>query len=198
MCLGLCNNNLIKIAFFQNQILYNSVKKNKIVTMLLIYVYKYYMSSVSTRLWNLQDNCQFYQKHFRTFFNNLTNLYKVLLDNLRNIGTNVLRPLPSWIIACHKFYTDVCHIYQMEVMCTVNVRPFYVNYMFYHICSEWWQRQFINILFLLNFCLWTSCNKQINQSTFKLFIIFHVRKSQVIYILMKTIEFIFYFQLFKI
>jgi hypothetical protein len=57
--------------------------------------------------------------------------------------------------------------------------------------KQWWQRQFINILFLLNFCLWTSCNKQINQSTFKLFIIFHVRKSQVIYILMKTIEFIF-------
>lgn len=124
--------------------------------------------------------------------------YFTTLLKKTDIGTNVLRPLPSWIIACHKFYTAVCHIYQMEVMCTVNVRPFYVNYMFYHICSELWQRQFINILFLLNFCLWTSCNKQINQSTFKLFIIFHVRKSQVIYILMKTIEFIFYFQLFKI
>jgi hypothetical protein len=26
--------------------------------------------SVSARLWNLQDNCQFYQNFFRTFFNN--------------------------------------------------------------------------------------------------------------------------------
>ena len=52
-------------------------------------------SSVSARLSNLQDNCQFYQNIFMTFFNNETNFYKVLKDNLRNRWVNVLRPVPS-------------------------------------------------------------------------------------------------------
>jgi hypothetical protein len=40
--------------------------------------------SVSARPWNLQDNCQFYQNFFRTFFNNSTHFCKVLQNNLRN------------------------------------------------------------------------------------------------------------------
>jgi hypothetical protein len=41
--------------------------------------------------------CQFYWNFLRIFFNNLTNFYKVLQDNLRNRWENVLRPVPSWI-----------------------------------------------------------------------------------------------------
>ena len=51
------------------------------------------MCSVLTRLWNLQDNCQFYQNFFMTFFN----LNKVFQDNLRNRWAKVIRPLHSWI-----------------------------------------------------------------------------------------------------
>jgi hypothetical protein len=58
---------------------------------------KWHDSSVSARLWNLQVNCQFYWNFLRIFFNNLTNFYKVLQDNLRNRWENVLRPVPSWI-----------------------------------------------------------------------------------------------------
>ena len=56
-------------------------------------------SSVSVRLWNLFDNCQFYKNFLRTFFNNITNFNKVLQDNLRNRWANILRLLPSWITA---------------------------------------------------------------------------------------------------
>ena len=60
--------------------------------------------SASARLWNLQDNCQFYQTFFRTFFNNYTNFYKVLHDNLRNRCANVPRPVHSWITVMSSLY----------------------------------------------------------------------------------------------
>ena len=43
-------------------------------------------------------------KIFRSYFNNQTNFYKFLQDNLRNSWTNVLKPVPSWITALFFFF----------------------------------------------------------------------------------------------
>jgi hypothetical protein len=52
----------------------------------LICYKKSYVHSVSARLWNLQDNCQFDQNFFRTF---------AFISKL--IFIKLLKPVPSWI-----------------------------------------------------------------------------------------------------
>ena len=71
--------------------------------------YLYIKTSVLAKLWNLQDNCQFYQNFFRTFLK-INQIFRLIFikffqDNLRNRGANILRPVPSWITKTLKFLT---------------------------------------------------------------------------------------------
>jgi hypothetical protein len=85
-------------------------------------------STVSVRLWNLQDNCKFYQNFFRTFFLIIKLIFiKYLRENLRNRWANVLGPVPSWVIVrsssvrYNTEYTQILYMYWTNhtVTCTL-------------------------------------------------------------------------------
>ena len=80
------------ILNFLYKIWINPIKMN--VTFYAVVKKSHANTSVSARLWNLQDNYQFYQNLIIKL-----NFYKVLQDNLRNRGSIILRPVSSWITA---------------------------------------------------------------------------------------------------